>query len=222
MTPDVMEANTLSIKFFIKRDRGQLLLHPIEQARILDGQRRLRGKRRQQIALFVAEQSRADAIVRIDHARHLIAHDQRHAQNAAQRVRHHALLRGKPRIGLRVRRGDRFAFRRHLLHDRAAHRKIGLGHHRPIDIARHAHFHLAGAFVLQHQETALRAGQLNDAIHDLVEHLFQFQRGVDGLAHFIQRVQRLPLMRQRVHRRLEARHQTLHLQQRLLSFQHIA
>ncbi len=114
-----------------------------------------------------------------------------------------------------------FAFRRHLLHDRAAHRKIRLGHHRPIDIARHAHFHLAGGFILQHQEAALRPGQLNDAIHDLVEHLFQFQRGVDGLAHFVQRMQRLPLVHQRIHRRLKARHQALHLQQRLLGFQHI-
>ena len=117
--------------------------HFLELAGVFDGDGGLVGEGGQQVALALAEQAGADAVIDVDDAGDLPAELERDADDGAQVVAHHALLGGEARVGLGVGGDDRLAAGGDLLDDGAADLEGGAGERFALDVARDAELQLA-------------------------------------------------------------------------------
>ena len=154
---------------------AQVFLHALENLGVFDGDGRLRGEGGQQRDFVRAEDALLDAVIRIEHTHHAPVQRQRNAQDRAQAVLHHAFEALETFVALGVGGDDRFElFQRHV-DDATAEAGLAVGDRLAIPVARGADGEFAVVLFAQHQIGALGAGHGDDRVHDLGQHLVQFQ-----------------------------------------------
>ena len=160
-----------------------------EEMSIIDGDCRLVGKRGQQITVRVAKYAARDTIVRINDADGLPFDLKGRAEDRTQLEVYNAFLRCKTLVLLSVKRNDRLACLRHLMHDRAADICLGIVESFARDVPGNLDFEVMGSGKQQH--SSFGPGQANDGVHDLLENFVQVKRGVNCRSDFLKRSQPL-------------------------------
>ena len=167
--------NTLEKRQLLNTAR-QRLVGLGKEAGIINGNRRLIGKCDQQTQIIFLKHAAEKAIVYVNSAQRLPAHAQRRTHNGAQLIAHHALTSRKAVIFLGIAGQDALARVNGSLNDRMADiYGIGLDSFL-IEVASRAGLQAAIFSIVQHQKAALGPGELDNRIHDLVEHFAQVQR----------------------------------------------
>ena len=121
-------------------DFGKLRPRRFEQARVFDGDGGLIGEGFEQVQFVILEQRRQRAVIAVDDANRLAAHDQRHAQNAAQLVADDAFQALIARVAAGVVGQDRLAAAENLIDDRVADDELVADKLLAVDAARDAKF----------------------------------------------------------------------------------
>ena len=174
---------------------GALEAQLVQEQRVADDQRRLRGEDGQQLEAALLEAVGDAVVADVEQAEQVALLEQRRAHDAAELEVDHALALAELQVVQRVVDDQRLLVLEHLGDDRIAHAALGvleLQRRPALDVARHAHAHAVA--LDQDQEALVGVGEGDGGVHHLLEHRLHVVVVHHPLGEAQQRPQRLHLV----------------------------